>query len=282
MLSTMKTATRLITTLVCLAVLAPTQAPGQSWTKGLERGGVVKIDPTTNKATIYDDRGSAQLWDGTHRLENGSVIIVEDGIVRSGGGEGPSSSLPVTSEPGISQAGSSTCVELVIKVCGFNGECRDTKACSPARQLMQLEKEEAWQTRSQGPNQTSAECRKALSNENYFARCENQQVSDAPTSCEKLVSRVCGDDAKCSGAPGCPPARQLLAMETQERLASRETDRPTYTSRKCEEALKGSDFFNQCDHQTETPAPGAVGSDSETPVSETLPALPRFRETTRR
>ena len=278
----MKTPTHLITTLTCLAILAPALALGQSWTGGLERGGVVKIDPTTNKATIYDNRGATQLWDGTHRLENGSVIIVEDGIVRSGGGEAPRSSLPVQPEPGISRVGSSTCVELVIKVCGFNGECREAEACSPARQLMQLEKEEAWQTHSQGPNQTSAQCRKALSNEDYFVRCDNLRPSETPTACEKLVSRVCGDDANCSDTPGCPPARQLLAMETQERLASRTPDRPTYTSGKCEEALKGSGFFKQCGQQAENPVSATDGSDSERPVSETTPAPPRFRDLTRR
>ena len=278
----MKTPTNLTITLICLVTLAPIQTLGQSWTKGLEHGGVVKIDPSTNRATIYNDQGSTQLWDGTHRLENGSVIIVEDGVVKSGGEEVQHNIAPVTTDPGGPVAGSSTCVELVIKVCGFNGECRDAKACSPARQLMQLEKEEAWQTHSQGPNETSAECRKALSNEGYFARCDNQQLSDAPTSCEKLVSRVCGEDAVCSESPGCPPARQLLAMETQERLASRAPDRQTYTSRKCEEALKGSDFFRQCGHQAEDPDSEAGDSDSETPVSETSPAPPRFRDLTRR
>jgi len=278
----MKTSTHLTITLICLVTLAPIQTLGQGWTKGLEHGGVVKIDPSTNRATIYNDQGSTQLWDGTHRLENGSVIIVEDGVVKSGGGEVQRSTAPVTPEPGTPRAGSSTCVELVIKVCGFNGECRNAEACSPARQLMQLEKEEAWQTHSQGPNETSAECRKALSNESYFARCENQPLSDAPTSCEKLVSRVCGDDAKCSEASGCPPARQLLAMETQERLASRAPDRPTYTSRKCEEALKGSDYFRQCGHRAEDPVSAAGDSDSEIPVSETSPAPPRFRDMTRR
>lgn len=274
--------THLTITLICLVTLAPIQALGQSWTRGLEHGGVVKIDPTTNRATIYNDQGSTQLWDGTHRLENGSVIIVEDGVVKSGGGEARHSIAPVTPEPGGPLAGSSTCVELVIKVCGFNGECRNAEACSPARQLMQLEKEEAWQTHSQGPNETSAECRKALSNEGYFTRCQSQRLSDAPTSCEKLVSRVCGEDASCSDTPGCPPARQLLAMETQERLASRTPDRPTYTSGKCEEALKGSGFFRRCGQPAEDPGSGYGGSDSETPGSETSPAPPRFRDVTRR
>jgi hypothetical protein len=37
-----------------------------------------------------------------------------------------------------------------------------------------------------------------------------------------------------------------LAMETQERLASRSPDAPTYTSRKCEESLGKSNFFITC------------------------------------
>ena len=239
--------TNSIILLLIFALLYATQSLAQSWTRGLDDGGVVSVDPKTNKATVYTSKGSTQLWDGTHQLNDGSVIIVRDGIVTSGAGSPP----PIAAEPTAvdettDPLASSACVELVIKVCGFSGECRDEPGCSPARQLMQLEKDEAWQTQSKGPNETSAQCRKALKSEQFFARCTVMQPVDTPTACQKLVANSCGSENQCSGEPACLPAQQLLAMETQERLASRSPDAPTYTSSKCEESLAKSDFFIAC------------------------------------
>ncbi len=246
----------------------------QNWTGSLQGGGLVTVDPNTNKATLYTDKGSTQLWDGTHRLQDGSVIIVENGIVTSGAGTHQTAiTPPVSVEPGAEAPASSACVELVIKVCGFNGECSDQKACSPARQLMQLERDEAWQSRSQGPNKTSTQCREALENEAYFTRCEkNRLADDTPTACKRLVDRVCGTGDQCDSAAACSPARQLLAMETQERLASRDPDRPTYSSKRCLEALQGSDFFKRCPASAPSPA---ADSGSGTPGSGIPPFPPR-------
>ena len=233
----------------CLLSVFTTTILAQSWTGTLSEGGVVQIDPTTNKATIYTDKGATQLWDGTHQLQDGSVIIVDEGVVTSGGGELQPEVLAPPAPPALEETTpqtSSACVELVIKVCGFNGECSDSPACSPARQLMELEKDEAWQTRSKGPNKTSGECRKALTNEDFFSQCEVHRQSDVPTACERLVTHVCGEDDQCAQSPACSPARQLLAMETQERLASRIPDRPTYTSGKCLQAFEDQQFFKRC------------------------------------
>ncbi|HXK57536.1 MAG: hypothetical protein KDI74_03595 [Gammaproteobacteria bacterium] len=235
------------TALLFITLLFAIQIQAQSWTGGLEGGGVVSVDPRTNKATVYTGKGSTQLWDGTHRLNDGSVIIVHDGIVTSGTGSAASpASAPNASDEPAAPLASSVCVELVIKVCGFSGECRDDPGCSPARQLMQLEKDEAWQTQSKGPNSTSLQCRKALENEQFFTRCMVTQPIDTPTACQRLVANVCGSENQCAGAPACEPAQQLLAMETQERLASRSPDAPTYTSKKCEESFDKSDFFVAC------------------------------------
>lgn len=233
--------------ILLLALLNAADSLAQSWTKGLENGGIVSVDPRTNKATLFTNKGATQLWDGTHRLNDGSVIIVNDGIVTSGAAAAnPMPSASINGEDIIDSSASSACVELVIKVCGFNGECRDAPGCSPARQLMQLEKDEAWQTQSSGPNQTSGQCREALTNEEFFVRCEIVMPTEAPTACQKLVANVCGNDNQCDSEPACSPARQLLAMETQERLASRSPDKPTYTTKKCEESLDDSSFFASC------------------------------------
>ncbi|MCP3871331.1 MAG: hypothetical protein GY703_25165 [Gammaproteobacteria bacterium] len=263
-------------------LLAPIQAFSESLTGSLARGGVVRIDPDTNRATVYSRQGASQLWDGTHELEDGSVIIINDGIVTSGSPAERNARPYASPDSDLTQISSSACVDLVIKVCGFNGACKNDEACSPARQLMQLEKEEAWQTRIQGPNQTSAQCRKALSNEKYFTRCPSQQLSDAPSACENLVQRVCGHENDCKNQPGCNAARQLFAMETQERLASRRPEDPTYTSGKCLDAMGDSGFFRKCGDPVNEAALEDAGNGSETPGSETTPAQPRFRDSTRR
>lgn len=239
--------TTFISALLVFTLCYATQSLAQSWTRGLEEGGVISVDPTTNKATVYTGKSSTQLWDGTHRLNDGSVIIVRDGIVTSGVDSAvPLAVKPVIGDESTAPLASSACVELVIKVCGFSGECKDEPGCSPARQLMQLEKDEAWQTRSAGPNETSTQCREALDNEQFFTRCAVMEPSDTPTACQKLVAHVCGGENQCDRTPACAPAQQLLAMETQERLASRSPDRPTYTSKKCEESLAESDYFTTC------------------------------------
>ncbi len=259
----MKTKLRIISALLLLLYVA--QGWSQGWTGSLESGGVVKMDPTTNRATVYSDSGATQLWDGTHRMQDGSVVIVRDGIVTSGPNvQSQTPGTPPRAEPGMTLA-SSACVELVIKVCGFNGECRNAEPCSPARQLMQLEKDESWQTRSQGPNKTSAQCRQALDSSDYFARCDIKKPSTSPSACESLVNQVCGNKNQCADSEACAAATQLLSMETQERLISRRPERPTYTSNKCRKLDQGSGFFTRCEAlQIQDPA-ADDGNDSETP-----------------
>jgi len=261
---------------LALLLTLPLASLAQTWTGSLQGGGLVTVDPNTNKATLFTDKGSTQMWDGAHRLQDGSVIIIDNGIVTSGAGSHQTPiTPPVAMEPGDSAPSSSVCVELVIKVCGFNGECSDQPACSPARQLMQLERDEAWQSRSQGPNKTSVQCREALQNEGYFIHCQQNKLLETPTACKQLVDSVCGGQDQCDTAPACSPARQLLAMETQERLASRDPERPTYSSKRCLEALKGSDFFKRCPTLAPGQSPDA-GNGSETPESG-IPLYPPQR-----
>ncbi len=277
-------------TLLLSVLLLPVQTLAQHWTGSLDSGDVVRIDPNTNRATVYSNDGAAQLWDGTHELQDGSVIIIEDGVVTSGGGqpsvtwETPATPLPATpmaenTEDPISARPSSPCVDLAIKVCGFNGECAENPVCSPARQLIQLERDEAWQRRGTGPNQTTAECRKGLDDDKLFPRCASKKAPNAPTACQQLVSHVCGAHDECPENPACSPAQQLLTMENREREASREVDRITYTTKKCAEALRESDFFKACqetDPQPETP-PDADEHQETTKAEAETEETPRFR-----
>ena len=237
-------------------VALPMQTHAQSLTKDMEDGSIIQIDPVTNKATRFSPEGTVQLWDGTHQMQDGSILIVKDGIVTSGYDSASSSNRTVTPEESFYKP-TSACIDLVIKVCGFNGECNAAEACSPAHQMVKLEADEAWQSRNQGPNQTTIECRKALLNEEFFTPCAHggRLASEKPTPCERLVSHVCGVANQCALDPGCSPARQLLNMELQERIASRDPKRLTYTAKRCTEAIEDDDFFKPCD-----PAKNTVGT----------------------
>lgn len=235
----------LLSTVIFFTFITSLPVLGQTWTGGLRDGSQVQIDPLTNKATRFGEKGASQLWDGTHRLNDGSVIIVRDGIVISGGSK--TGTEPAAGEIKIVPSRQiSSCTSLVIKVCGFSGACNDHPACSPARQLMKLEQDEARQSSRSGLNQTTAQCKEALSNEKFFSACETAVKSKNPTSCERLVSHTCGTDNQCGKSPACAPARQLLSMELQERGAMQDPNRSTYSSKKCEEAIAKNKFFSQC------------------------------------
>ncbi len=249
---------RLRTIFLFAFIVLPLLTHAQTWTKDMQDGSIIRIDPYTNKATRFSDQGAVQLWDGAHRMQDGSTVIVKDGIVTSGLDSAPSSQSSVKPEEGFFKP-TSACIDLVIKVCGFNGECGNAQACSPAHQMMKLEADEAWQSRNEGANQTTIECRKALLNEEFFSPCAHRKPdSEAPTHCERLVSHVCGSDNQCTSDPGCSPARQLLNMELEERMASRSPEQLTYTAKRCKEAIESRDFFKPC-----TPAKTAAGTEEQ-------------------
>ncbi|WP_373509204.1 hypothetical protein, partial [Thiocapsa sp.] len=67
-----------------LAILLLCAAPARAdepWTAPLQRGGQVEVDPRTNRPVLTQDGRQTQLWDGVHRLEDGSVIRIEGGRV---------------------------------------------------------------------------------------------------------------------------------------------------------------------------------------------------------
>lgn len=236
----------LISTLILITAIISVPALAQTWGGGLQDGSQVQINPQTNKATRLTEKGSSQLWDGTHRLNDGSVIIVRDGIVISGGAK--TRIEPADEEAEIvPHKQVSACTSLVIKVCGFSGACNQHPACSPARQLMKLEQDEARQSNRSGPNQTTAQCKEALASEKFFSACQSTAENREPSSCESLVSHTCGSDNQCGSSPACTPARQLLEMESQERSAIQDPNRPTYSSKQCAEAITKNTFFSRCE-----------------------------------
>ena len=100
------------------------QAVHAQWTSQLEAGGTVSVDPTTNRATVTRDGVSTPLWDGVHRLQDGSAVTVRSGqvvpneaILRARKPQPPPTDQ-AESWVGIPIVGASPCEQLVQRVCG--------------------------------------------------------------------------------------------------------------------------------------------------------------------
>jgi hypothetical protein len=219
---------------------------GGSWTSTLQDGSVLEVDPSTRRPMRYYNGGTAPLWDGTHQLEDGSVVIVRDGAIV------PTQGMIDTwrEEPGAApEMRGRYCEQLVRKTCGFNDECGRRQPCVLARQLLRMEREEQRRTPIGSglyPNTAStSECLDAMGNA-AFPACEGSRPDVSDTACAKLVERVCGRDDRCSSSPACDPARQLLRMETEERLESADPEARTTTGAECEK-MRDNTFFKPCE-----------------------------------
>jgi hypothetical protein len=146
------------TSLLLLLVLAlpmhTALAAGPSFS--LQSGGVVTVDPDSNRATVTRGGVTTPLWDGTHRLQDGSVLIINQGVTVPNRTILESRQLPPPEAEqweGAPIAGYSPCEELARRVCGKENQCEEIEGCTLARQLLDMEQDER-------------------------AASENQQVSD--------------------------------------------------------------------------------------------------------
>ena len=194
-----------------LAVIAqapttPSDSPpiGQAWPEGgstapwqrqLRDGGEVRVDPRTNRAVVRRPDGyETQLWDGVHRLSDGTELTVRDGRVvpnqemmrrrdftpepaltgepvPNPGIEGPTTALDVK-PPQSAVLDSSPCAVLVRQACGRDDACAEETKCRAARQLVDLAAEEkARSVDPQALTATELKCREALT-DSFFAPCE--------------------------------------------------------------------------------------------------------------
>ena len=63
------------------AAFAACAVVASEWSSQLQGGGTVTVNPETNRATVTKDGVTTQLWKGTHRLQDGSVLIINRGGV---------------------------------------------------------------------------------------------------------------------------------------------------------------------------------------------------------
>ncbi len=211
----------------------------KAWEGDLLGGGRIMIDPVTNKATRSSEGVSSQLWDGVHRLENGAVIIVRDGVVVR------DAVLLESQQQQQIKEERDACMLLVRKVCGQHDECSSHPACNPARQLLELEQEEMQQRWDGRSLESSRLCLNAIINNDFFLSCTKHQTGAPLSSCEVLRQKVCGTRLQCAGTQACDLANQLLLMEMDEQVLS--PDIFTLTGAQCREALGNVNLFSRCD-----------------------------------
>lgn len=163
------------------AVLAGGAVFARDWNVQLYDGTAVRVDPRTHKAWVDDAGGSRPLWDGVHRLDDGTVLRIQSGVmipekayVEAQRGE-LGRVVPqqeVTAYEQRYTAVDPGCVDLVKKTCGADDACSKQQACDLARQLRQFQLDE-W--RESGFNDWTSEagtqCAEALRDETMFPRC---------------------------------------------------------------------------------------------------------------
>ncbi len=155
---------------------AALQALAADTAPGLQYDGAVTVDPDTNRATITRDGVTTPLWDGVHRLQDGSVLIIRQGISVSREPV-PGTRLPPIPETaeweGAPIIGHSPCEKLVNRVCGEQQRCGESEACILARQLLTMEQDE--RAASENRNRmtyTSGECHRVDADRELFPFCK--------------------------------------------------------------------------------------------------------------
>ena len=231
-------------TLAFALLLAGTGHAG-SWTGDLPQGGELRVDPDTHRAWRVDGGTARPMWDGVHRLEDGSVVIIREGTAV------PTESMLRSWEggaPSVEEMEGGPCEQLERRVCGHDNECRATAACLSARSLLNSEREAQrrapFGAAARPETAAAADCTAALTDPK-FPRCGGEVANAGPSPCQTLVDQVCGVDGRCQGSTACPPARQLLDQETHEMESGSRPGTITPSGAQCREAL-GNAFFAPC------------------------------------
>jgi hypothetical protein len=223
-----------------LLVLLPLMVSAdEDWRGALEDGSHVTIDTTTNKATRTVEGETVPLWDGVHRLTNGAVIIVRDGVVVK------DEAIIEAQQEQARDRLNAACLQLVKKVCGPHTECDSHPACDPARQLLAMERDELSSSWAGAVLESSTLCLEGLGKESFFQTCSVRKPGMVKSVCEQLVVKVCGDEQQCDNTEGCNAAHQLLSMEQQDLFNVPGAVSPT--SGQCRDVLSREDaFFKAC------------------------------------
>jgi len=208
--------------LIALLLFAPLHTVLATWTGQLEDGRGIAFDPTTNRATITSGQGSGRpLWDGVHRLKDGSTVTIRSGVmVPTEKSLRPDTSPPALQQPVAEkpyvfpERRSAACDRLVLKCCGLYQECEQRDTCCLAKQLRTLQRKAS----SSDPAEyrwATGQCEQAMQDQQNFGSCEySAEVLAAP--CYHLAQRVCGANNRCASSSSCRLANQLQQLQYQQ------------------------------------------------------------------
>jgi hypothetical protein len=175
----MKPMTRLLLlAALALPVFCVTAA---DWSSKMPDGSTVTVNPNTNRATVTRGGVTTQLWDGAHRLQDGSILITNRGVAIPNESilEFRQLPLPQVEEwEDVRIVGYSPCEQLVRRICGDKDQCIDAEACNPSRQLLDMETGERNASANRGMmTYTSGQCLKAVKEHDFFTTCAKAPVS---------------------------------------------------------------------------------------------------------
>lgn len=231
---------RFISLLLILLLSSVADAEEGSWQGSLQDGSRITIDPSTNKAMRSLNGETAPLWNGVHRLNNGAVIIVREGLVVR------DETVTEAQQEQVRNRHAAACIRLVAKVCGAHNECHSQPACDPASQLLAMERDERNSNWSGSTLESSTLCLEALEHEEFFTPCNQRDNDQRATACERLALTVCGEEGVCKDSQGCDAAHQLIYMEQQDRYEFPDT--PSRAGEQCREMLHHpTELFISCD-----------------------------------
>jgi hypothetical protein len=223
------------------------------WNAELGTGQQISVSPSTNRAVIQSGIGQGKpLWDGVHRLDDGSTITIRSGILVPNeavqtyqAAPGPLSDRRAgdqeafTPPPG-TRGG---CDTLVLNCCGLHGSCEDTEACVLARQLRGMQHQDD-SPRLGNADWAEQQCREALHDRARFAACDREPPLKT-SACRQLLDRVCARRPRCEDSPSCRMARELFDLEQAALDSGAEVELEIIRPR-CLEILGEHAFFPPC------------------------------------
>jgi len=166
--------------LLLMGLLLPgTWLLAADWTSRLQDGSTVTVDPETNRATVTRGGVTTPMWDGSHRMQDGSQLIIRHGVATPNAAIVESRRQPQQEAEDWEDApivGYSPCEQLVRMVCGRQDQCLRAEACGPARQLLDMEREERAASNNRNlMTFTSGQCLKVQDDREFFVPCSQPE-----------------------------------------------------------------------------------------------------------
>ena len=225
--------------LILLILLAPVPGLKADWQPlpATQQGYELRYDPQTSRVETRVNGQVRPMWDGVHRLENGQVLRIQNGIaVRD------ETVMQTEPQAQFLRDEVSTCRRLVRRSCGLGGSSSHTDSCRHASQLLNFHNEAKFSDR----HKIELQCLEALDDTAFFKPCPVPPGRGWGSACFDLVVKSCGTVSQCSETEGCDLARQLQEMEYDEKLMLINTRQKTPTTRQCEEIFSDDEVFVPC------------------------------------